>query len=390
MNLYNLNSNEFIKLIHSNRKTLAFTTIELEQVLKTETDIELKIIKLIDKTFNKGLTWYISKKKLPSSNKSSIFFRKNVFNSELDFESKKKINEYEQRKIEIQTLCKLINFKPKRILKTYCLEDNPQQVALDIRQEFNNIEKLLLKEIVIKQPKTIKDFLKNSIRILEDMNIFIFEFTENWNKKNKASFNGFYISPNIIVIKRQEFIRREIFTLFHEFAHYLLQHEEIDCVSEADFSNLNRIEKWCHTFSFYFLLGNFHTDFSKLKQATEENNFHQSIIYKLYNNTNLSYSALYTRLRINNKITQTDYENIMEKIRFILKQISHDKKEKAKLEREIAKEKGKKTFAFQKPIESNLFKEIVRINYFEGNINENSLRDYLHISDNKSIDSVIY
>ena len=63
---------------------------------------------------------------------------------------------------------------------------------------------------------------------------------------------------------------------------------------------------------------------------------------------------------------------------------------KKQLAREIAKEQGKKIIAFQKPIESMLFKEIVKINYFEGNINESRLRDYLHISDKKSIDSVIY
>ena len=97
MNLYSLNRDEFIELIHGNRKRIIFTTNQLKHALIKKTDVELNVIKLIDKTFNKGLTWYISERNLPSSKQSSIFFRKDSFNSELDFESKKKINEFEQK-----------------------------------------------------------------------------------------------------------------------------------------------------------------------------------------------------------------------------------------------------------------------------------------------------
>lgn len=76
MKLYSLNTDEFIELIHSKRKTLAFTTNQLEHALVKKTNVELNVIKLIDKTFNKGLTWYISKRDLPDPKKSSIFFQK--------------------------------------------------------------------------------------------------------------------------------------------------------------------------------------------------------------------------------------------------------------------------------------------------------------------------
>jgi Zn-dependent peptidase ImmA (M78 family) len=392
MDMYHLTIDDFIELIHRNskRKIQALTSVQLQHVLNNKTDLDLSIIKVIDKTFQKGLTWYISERNLPSNNRSSIFFRKDTFNSELNFESKKKINEFEQRKIEIQTLCKFINFDPKRFLKSYNLNNSPQEVAQDINQLFAKKEKELYENRIITRPKSDKEFLKNSIRVLESFNIFVFEFIETWNKKNKVSFNGFYSDPNLIVIKRQESIRREIFTLFHEFGHYLINHEEIDCISENNFFHKSKIEKWCHAFSFYFLLGSHKIEFCTLETATKENDFYRKSINNLYRNTYLSYSAFYTRLRIDNKISKIDYDEQIDLLKTYMIMNHQKKKEQAKLEREIAKEQGKTVIAFQKPIESNLFKEIVKINYFEGNINESRLRDYLNIKPQKALDKVIY
>lgn len=390
MNLYDLNNDEFIELIHAKRKRQLFTSHELDHVLNKKTNINIDVLKLINKTFNKGLTWYVSKRDLPAPDKSSIFFRKETFNSKLDFESKKVVNKYEDLKNEIHTLCKYINLDLKRILNIYNINRNPQQVAHEVRVEFNKIEQRLIEEKIVSPSNNEKTFLENSMRVLEELNIFVFEFTETWNKINKASFNGFHISPNIIVIKRQDNYRREIFTLFHELAHYLLNDEEIDDVLDNQYIHNNSVEQWCHSFSFYFLLDKFNTDFSELNKATSLNDFYKKIIHKFYRNTFLSYSAFYTRLRIENKITDDDYKAKMDELKSYSDQHRLQDKLKKQLEREIAKEQGKKIIAFQKPIESELFKEIVKINYFEGNINESSLRDYLHISDKKSIDSVIY
>ena len=388
LDLYDLGHKDFIKLIHQKRKRKLLTVAQLNYALD-KGSVDISVLKLIDKTFKKGLTWYISKRNLPDPKKSSIFFRKNTFNSELDFESKKVVNKYEELKIEIQTLCKFINFTPKQIIKSYSLKDNPKKVAHEVRTLYNEIEQKLIKENVISPSKTEREFLKNSIRILDELNIFTFEFIEAWNKINKVSFNGIFIFPSIIVIKRQKFLRREIFTLFHELAHYLLKLEEIDDVNDNEYNNKNAIEKWCYEFSFYFLVDSLRQEFVNLSKANSNNDFHRDVIYRFYKNTYLSYTAFYTRLRIENKISQNDYDNRIEEIKSILEKRRRQEEQKRKLEREIVKEQRIDFFP-PKPIESNLFKEIVKINYFEGNINESRLRDYLHISDSKNINEVIY
>ncbi|MFX4971243.1 ImmA/IrrE family metallo-endopeptidase, partial [Acinetobacter baumannii] len=65
--------------------------------------------------------------------------------------------------------------------------------------------------------------MKNFISKFAENNILVFEFIETHNKKEKANINGFYLTPNVIVLKRnQKSFSREIFTLAHELGHYLL------------------------------------------------------------------------------------------------------------------------------------------------------------------------
>ena len=68
-------------------------------------------------------------------------------------------------------------------------------------------------------------------------NIMVFEFIETWNKKEKANIDGFYLKPNLIVLKRHQSFSREIFTLAHELGHYLLDEEEIE---EINYSVYNK------------------------------------------------------------------------------------------------------------------------------------------------------
>ena len=56
------------------------------------------------------------------------------------------------------------------------------------------------------------------------MALFVFEYIETWNKKEKTNIDGFYLKPNVIVLKHHKHYKREIFTLAHELGHCLLGH----------------------------------------------------------------------------------------------------------------------------------------------------------------------
>jgi len=392
LELYGFSDEAFLSLLNQNKKRKILTFEEYNQIIEQKKDINIALLKKFDKIFEKGLTWYISKRELPEKRNSSIFFRKDSFNSDLNFESKKLIESYEELKFETQILCKQIGFQSKKILDEFSISDDPKNIAKKIRERFDDVEKNLIEKKIIKKASNDREYLQNLIRIIEQFNVFVFEFVDR-KRKSEISFSGFFMLPNIIVIRRQQkYLRREIFTLLHEFAHYLLNIEEIDDNIESNtFENQSKVEKWCNNFTYEFLVRGFEQDFSKLKYASVENDFYKDEINHLIANTFLSEFALYTRLKIENKISKIDYDEIKEDIIRNIRRKDEEQKIIMARKKEKAKELGKK-FIMRGPkeIRSNLFEEIVKINYFEGNIKENKLREYLKIKPNKSIEEVIY
>ena len=386
LDLFRLTKDEFISRLNEGRKREVLTLNELNDILNKKAKIKISLLKNIDKIFEKGLSWYISKRELPERKGSSIFFRKDKFDSKLNLGAIKLTNKFEERNFEIQTLCKFINFDAKRKLNKYTTNDNPEKVAIQLVENFQKIENDLLSKKIIKKVKdNDKESLKNLIRIIEEFNIFVFEFVENWNKKEKVDFGGFFVKPNMIVIKRQKYIRREIFTLLHEFAHYLLDIEEIDKVHDDILVNKNgKIERWCDTFTYNFLIGDHGKEIEGLDYACEENDFYEDKVDSIYKNTLLSKSAIYTGLRIRNKISQEYYTKKIKSINDSIKRELDKKRIEGIEKRESLKMQGiKPKGGPQKPIQSNLFKDIVKINYFQGNIGENELCDFLRIKPDK-------
>lgn len=393
LELFKLSKENFLDLLKGKNKNPVLTLEEFEEVLKSNKSIKINVLKKIDKIFEKGLTWYITKRDLPEKDKLSIFFRKDKFNAELNLGSVKLIEEFERKRIEIENYCNSINFKAERKLKKYSLSDDVKKVANEIRNEFDIIQDKLKKSKSLKSSKSDRDYLENLVRIIEEFNVFVFEFIDAKKKEEfVANFNGFFMGPNLIVIKRQqEYLKREIFTLMHEFAHYLLEQEEIDdVIGESYSNNMNDVEKWCNDFSYFFLAGEYDDKLKQLSEANTQNEFHKNIINTITEETHLSNFALYTRLRINNQISQQNYNQIHSEI---IERI-YQEKQKLKLQRDFEKEQAEKEgrtlhFGQKVAIESKLFKELVRINYFEGNINQSRVMESLGVK-NKSFDEVIY
>jgi len=392
LELYKVNKEDLVNLLNRNkknelRKSGLVDRKWINDILDKKDKVSLPILKRIGDTFGVSLSWLISTRALPPKN-GSVFFRKKTFNSELDFNSRKIIDSFEKLKIETQLMTKYINYKPKRLLKVYSQNDNAASVAKDIYSKFFEKYQSLFEKKEIKDTLSERDFLKNLMRTMEEFNIFVFERTETWNKKERLDIDGLFLNPNFILIKRnQKYFRREIFSLVHEFAHYLLNIEEIDNLKE-EFSNfkLSKIEKWCNQFSFYFLLQDQIKNYERINGNSSEEDVN-NIVNEIYTNTHLSQRAIYTRLIIEEKITKVYYDR---KIKELNKHIEQ-KKEDERLQKERNKALGiEQGGSAPKPIESKLFTELVKINYFEGNIAENKLREYLRINPEKNINDVLY
>lgn len=335
-------------------------------------EINVSHLKRIDKVFNKGLHYYLDPKSPEVSKDASIFFRKNKFGTELNIGAKKIVNQFEEFKISLSAISKLAEINIDRSLPIFSAQDDPKSAATKIR-----------KELYPDSNPIPKEFLRALISKFAEKNILVFEFVETWNKKEKANIDGFFLAPNVIVLKRQQSsFRREIFTLIHELGHYLLNEEEIE---ELDISNLannklSAIERWCNDFAYYFLAGEYNKAFEQIDKADGTNDYHFELIESISKHTHLSQIALFTKLLFQRKISQDNYYNIKADFDEQYRLRQEEEKKQRKLDKLKGIQKGGST---PKPINSPLLISTITTAFYEGVINEYDVCKTLNISPDK-------
>lgn len=339
----------------------------------------LKLLQKIDVVFNKGLSYYLDPKDPIKSGEESIFFRKDDFNAELSFGARQIVNKFEEDTISFAALSKLIDYKIKRVIPVYTISDDPQIVAVETRRTLCPVftaEK--------------RDFLRDFIGKLADSNILVFEFVETWNKKETANINGLFLAPNTIVLKRnQKALRREIFTLAHEVGHYLLNAEEIDGSASGEAkgskkTNESGVERWCDSFAYFFLAGEYEREVAALGQATADNDYYRDAVEAIAQKTPLSTLAVYTRLFRTNRVSAHNYDNIYNGIIEDIKRRQEADKAEADRKRQQAKDEGKPMGgAAAQPIISPLYLNTLRGALYSGVINERDFCARLRISADK-------
>ncbi len=335
-------------------------------------EIKLTHLKRVDKFFDKGLHFYLDPKAPETSKEASVFFRKDKFNSELNVGVRKIVNEFEEFKISLTAISKLADLNIRRVFNIYKPSDDPKTIAEEIRE-------YLYPTFV----SDLKEFLRALIEKLAEHNIFVFEFVETWNKKDKANIDGFFLNPNVIVLKRQQSsFRREIFTLIHELGHFLLNEEEIDILDYQQIgrTDLSAIERWCNDFAYYFLAGDYSDKIRNIQKADASNDYQFELIEEISYQTHLSQIALFTRLLYEKKLSQKDYLKI---------KTDFDEKYQAKIEeekrlREIEKDKGlKQRGSVPQPIKSPLLVSTIQTAFYEGILNEYEVCKKLKIKPDK-------
>lgn len=365
LKMYKLSASEFLfKISEGLKKPITESDVFSDK-------IEISYLKRIDKIFEKGIHYYLDPKAPENSKEASVFFRKESFGTVLNFRAKKIVSQFEELKISISAISKLAELDTKRKFPKFSTKDNPEKVAIEIRE-------ILYPKFTVKR----RDFLKSLISKLSEHNILVFEFIEAPKRKEKANIDGFFLKPNVIVLKRHQSFRREIFTLAHELAHFLLEKEEIELLDYevmAD-KNLSSIERWCNDFAYFFLIGNYGEIIKELEPANPSNDYHFDLIKTISDNTHLSQIALFTRLLLQNQISQSNYSKVKNDFDDQFKKV-HEEKER---EKELLKESGKKQRgSVAKPITSPLFVSTIQAAFYDGIINEYDVCKKLNIKPEK-------
>lgn len=365
LEMYRMDVQEFLRKISDGLKS----PITKEDVFGKE--IKVSYLKRIDKIFEKGLHYYLDPKAPEKSKEASIFFRKQNFqNDELNLGAIKIVNQFEELKLSLSAIAKLSDLDFKRQIKKYSISDNPKEIAFRAREA-----------LYPKFDRNRRNFLKSLISSLASKNIMVFEFIETWNKKEKANIDGFYLKPNMIVLKRHQSFSREIFTLAHELGHYLLDEEEVEEINYSVYNkNLSKIEKWCNDFAFFFLAGKYADMLDKLGKATSINDYHYEFIENVSKDTHLSQLAIFTRLLYKGQISKSNYSLVREGFEELFRQ----KQEEKEKERALLKEQGiKQRGSVAKPIPSPLFLSTIQTAYYEGVLNEYEVCKKLNIKPEK-------
>jgi len=326
--------------------------------------IKESILKKIGKIFNKDIYFFIDFSELKINSASSIFFRKNNFATQPNMEARRIVCHYEDLKNTISAYCKLGKFQFQRKLKKYTTNDSAKEIAFF----YHDI-------LFTNKRNKAKEMLKILIDNLAEANVYVFEYIEHPNKKEKSNIDGFFLRPNIIVLKRQQkAFNREIFTLAHEFGHYLLDYEDMDELDDDPLTNNhhnNSQEKWCNEFAFHFIAGkeisssldNIHVD---------TNNDYEEVIENIAKTIHLSQSAIYTHLYLNQKMTF----NVYNVIKLRLNEELSDREAIRSAERP-------KSFSQPKPIQSNLFIKTMQLAYYKGVVGDMEFCSKLHIESNQ-------
>jgi Zn-dependent peptidase ImmA (M78 family) len=358
--LYGMSAEDLLSLLNTGRKP-----IKTQSAFLTN-GIELSLLKRIDAIFNKGLSFYTDFSPLPRTAENSVFFRKKEFGTELNLESRKIVDRFETLKNSLDAYSKLADVHFDFHKPTYSLNDDPKHVAEKERVTFH--------------PGKIKDsrqFLKEFINKCADQNIYVFEFIETWNKKERTNIDGVFLRPNVIVLKRQKSYKREIFTLAHELGHCLLGVEEIEPLDMKELSARNQssdIERWCNNFAFQFIMGEDAVALSEIRMADSINDYCHDLVIKISEQTHISRLAIYTRLYLDKKISYQNYTAVKNEL--ICQYEARKEKEKEK--KEI-----KKGGSTPKPILSRLYIETLQYAFFKGIISETTFCRNLNIKSSK-------
>lgn len=370
MNVVTINKDRIKYLLSLHKMTMDEFLFAVSKGLKTALTWEdiycdtlpVNTLKRVDAVFKRGLFYYADPETPRISKSASVFFRKESFGSDLNLGSRQRVREFEDLKTRLNTISKMSDVTLRRMLPICDERSNPRDVAFAVRNKvlpvFTNLK---------------RDFLKNFINKLGEQNVIVFEFVDTSNKKEKANVDGFYLSPNAIVLKRrQDSFSREIFTLAHELGHYLLNQEEIEEVDIVSFSRqdapLSVVENWCNAFAFYLLIGKENALLlDSISQFDGSNDYGHDLVRQISETTNISRLAIFTNLLFQRKLSYDAYQNIKDEI---LEELRVRDARKA-LQKEMDKLNGIKPQGRNpQPIQADIVKDIFSVALSSGVIGE--------------------
>ena len=346
----------------SNRYPVKYFDLDyLEDILTGKEKPKYSDLKKIDSFLKRGIPFYFLEN-VPDEN-IFIDFRRKYADIDISPEMEIKFRDYQYLREEIKELLNLLNYSLERIDPILNKESDPVETGMRYRNIFNlvdlNIHSLNSKELF--------EYFRKEI---EKRSLFVFK--NDLGDIRGCLFIGNSLPP-LIVINSSDDKNAEIFSLLHDFGHYLLNDEEIETSNNLSYKE--NTERWCNIFAYSLLMK---------EEDEDKEGFHKKEKEELIEYTNLQYlsekykiskQAFMYRFLILQLIDHKDYFNFSNRYHY------KNRSEK--------KPKGGNYYATERDRMSRKLIEVVYNNYVDGNISLPETFHYFKVKNETKIDYFI-
>lgn len=345
------------------RQTKRFTKIYLWELLEGKRKPLYSDLKKLDSFLKRGIPFFFLEN-MPKENVLPMFRLKNN-NLRLSPETEIKLRKYEDLRKEIKYLLQGEKEEYIRVLPVFDIKQKPEDVAKEIRKKF------LFDDIHIEK-STHRDVFAHIRRKIENSDIYVFKDSlENGLRGCIFIKNNL---PPLILINSNDDKNAEIYSLLHEFGHFLLDDEELD-LDEDGIKKDEKIELWCNAFAYHFIMKN---EFEIEENFTKENKAQLTDIEKLKELSEkykISKHALMLRFYLLGIITANEYYEFKNRFPYKFK----DKN----------KPKSGDYYKTNRDRLSRKFISLVYATFSDGKISLTETFNYLHVKDNHRIDQLL-
>jgi Zn-dependent peptidase ImmA (M78 family)/DNA-binding XRE family transcriptional regulator len=287
-------------------------------------------------------------------------------------------------------LSEYISDIPQKIINTATLNSNIEDLAFEIRKL---LDVSLGKQFAWNRPDH-SDALNYWIDVIENLGILVFQtaYPTKIPEEYKREISGFCIKEKefpAIVVNRNDWKNRRIFTLMHEMAHLMLDTESMCDLKEYEdyLSDDQKVEIFCNEFAASVLVpkNSFLNEPLVLSQTQWEDND----IKQLSDKYSISREVIVRRLLSFKRVTRDFYLKKRDEYDDFANQL----REKREIEKRRMKEKDKTSSVGettpQKIIRTNsrLFQSIVLSAYYHEEITSCDLAEYVGV-DIKHLDKI--
>jgi Zn-dependent peptidase ImmA (M78 family) len=350
------------------KKKKSFTLDYLKGILSGENHPLFSDLEKMDHFLKRGLPFFFLEF-IPEEEKK-LEYRKKDSTKGLEPKTEVTLREFNYLREEIKYFLDVEGTPIHRRIKEFSIFNNPLKVA----EEFRNLFDYSRENFEKASPKEVFDYLREKI---EELGAFVFknyyqtEFLDD--NLRGCIFLGNDLPP-LILINSNDNKNAEIFSLLHEFAHFLLNKEEVDTI-ELTGDIQNKVEVWCNEFAFSFLISYEDSREEEFEKKNKDLLIAPDNLKNLSEKYKTSKFALMFHFFRRNIISLNEFNEFKSMYKY---------KEK----REEKKSGGGDYYATIRDKFSKKFVDLIYNSYKKGSISQNEAFNYLKVRDKSRLDYI--